>query len=259
MDISLDFWDIQSILRRRCPLIEILFYPVLVQGNEAPKQIVKAINFFNDSSDADVLIVGRGGGSIEDLWAFNDESVARAVANSKIPIISAVGHETDFTICDFVADLRAPTPSAAAELVSPDQVELIYRLNYLVERMGAFVKKKLQNCINKLQTLFPFGKLNNQKSLIDAKKLKIEVLIGRLNMNFAKIVNGHKSKFLNLSSKLDVLSPLKILRSGYSVVLSSDEKVVRSVDEVKQDGQINIRLYDGILNCKIESIIRGEI
>lgn len=253
------FWDIQSILKRRFPLIEILFYPVLVQGNEAPKQIIEAINFFHDSVDADVLIVGRGGGSIEDLWAFNDEDVARAVANSKIPIVSAVGHETDFTICDFVADLRAPTPSAAAELVSPDQAELMHSLDYLVERMGEFTKKKLQRCNNKLQVLLKCEKLNNPKSLIDAKKLKAEVLAGRLNVRFAKIVDEQKSKFLSLSSKLDVLSPLKILKSGYSVVLSSNEKIIRSVDEVKRDSQINIRLYDGVLNCKIESIARGEI
>ncbi|MDQ5983386.1 MAG: Exodeoxyribonuclease 7 large subunit [Eubacteriales bacterium SKADARSKE-1] len=253
------FWDIQSILKRRLPLIEILFYPVLVQGNEAPKQIIEAINLFNNSFDAEVLIVGRGGGSIEDLWAFNDEGVARAVANSKVPIISAVGHETDFTICDFVADLRAPTPSAAAELVSPDQNELMHSLGYLVERMKELAKKKLQVCTNRLQSLLRCERLINQKSLIDAKRLKMEVLMGELNITFIKIVDENKNRFLSLSSKLDVLSPLKILKSGYSVVLSNENKVVRSINKVKQGEQVNIRLNDGVLNCKVESIVKGEL
>jgi exodeoxyribonuclease VII large subunit len=253
------FWDIQSILKRRLPLIEILFYPVLVQGNEAPKQIIEAINLFNNSFDAEVLIVGRGGGSIEDLWAFNDEGVARAVANSKIPIISAVGHETDFTICDFVADLRAPTPSAAAELVSPDQNELMHSLGYLVERMKELAKKKLQVCNNRFQSLLRCERLINQKSLIDAKRLKMEILMGELNITFTKIVDENKNRFLSLSSKLDVLSPLKILKSGYSVVLSNENKVVRSINKVKQGEQVNIRLNDGVLNCKVESIVKGEL
>lgn len=245
------FFDIQSILKRRFPLIEILFYPVLVQGPEAPAQIVRAIEDMNEFSDADVLIVGRGGGSLEDLWAFNNETLARAVFNSKIPVISAVGHETDFTICDFVADLRAPTPSAAAELVSQDGQKLLLELDYKLAYMNELVRKKLSQYTNRLTRLEKSEAIYKPKVLVDKKNLQLELIKNKLLFSFSNIVNEDKNTFLKFVAKLEALSPLKLLSSGYSIVTSKENKIIKSVKSLKLADEIKVRLSDGELRCEV--------
>lgn len=248
------FFDIQSILKRRCPMIEILFCPVCVQGTEAPAQIVDAINYMNESTDADILIVSRGGGSIEDLWAFNDESLARAIYNSKIPIVSAVGHETDFTICDFVSDLRAPTPSAAAELVSFDKDELLKNLSAEMLYMNELIKKRIFS-YNQILNRFKNNEvIYNPKALIEKRALKLDILKNKLLLNFTNAFNGNKNNFLRLVSKLEILSPLKILSLGYSIATFKNKKIIKTVNDIKCGDEINIKLKDGTLNCAVTKV-----
>ena len=180
------FWDIQNVMKRRFPLAEIVFQPVLVQGEGAAEQIIGAIKEFNEDALCDVLIVARGGGSIEDLWAFNDENLARAIADSKIPIVSAVGHETDFTICDFVADLRAPTPSAAAELVVPDAQKLISDLEYLTSYVNSLMRCRLNDYRKILDSLLEREVLKSPKKLVSNRGLAVEALANALKLNLVR-------------------------------------------------------------------------
>lgn len=248
--------DVLSILKRRFPLIEVLHYPVSVQGKNASEQIINAIKFFNKQTlkdyKADVLIVTRGGGSIEDLWSFNDENLAREISKSEIPIISAVGHETDFTICDFVSDLRAPTPSAAAELVSPDINETILKIDTLVLRMKKVIFDEIKNYRNKLDKFLSKDQLKEQKRLISKKNLRLELTVNRLKAAFEKIIFEKKESYLMLISKLDNLSPLKILRSGYSLITTKSGEVINSVKKVKENEKIKVKLKDGDLICSVE-------
>ena len=245
------FFDIQNVLKRRFPLIEILFYPVLVQGKDAPFEIIEAINYMNDFTDADVLIVGRGGGSIEDLWAFNDEKLARTIYASRIPIVSAVGHETDFTICDFVADLRAPTPSAAAELVSQDSQKLLEDLLKKFNYMAELLKLKLSYCGNHFKRLEKNEVIYKPISLIIKKNLQLDLLENKLLLNFSNIVNQSKGEFLSLVSKMDALSPLKLLNAGYGIVTTEKDNIIRSIKDVKNNDKINVKLKDGSLSCLV--------
>ena len=199
------FFDIKNVLKRRYPLAQIVFYPVLVQGAQAPASIIKAIEKFNEQSAADVLIVGRGGGSIEDLWAFNDENVARAIAKSTIPVVSAVGHETDFTICDFVADLRAPTPSAAAELVVPDKEELKERIHFYFSIMEKMANYKVKKCSERLNRAIASEKMQNPEKLISEKKMQTDMLMSQLNLGFSTLILNKKEHFSNLAGKLEAL------------------------------------------------------
>lgn len=252
------FFDIQNVLKRRFPLIEILFYPVLVQGKDSPREIIEAINYMNEFTDADVLIVGRGGGSIEDLWAFNDEKLARTIYASRIPIVSAVGHETDFTICDFVADLRAPTPSAAAELVSQDSQKLLSDILKKFNYMTELVKLKLSHYENHLTRLEKNEAIYKPVSLINKRKLKLDLLENKLLLNFSNLVNKSKGKFLSLVSKIDALSPLKLLNAGYSVATNKRNILIKSIKDVKYNDKINVRLKDGILNCLVCNVDYGN-
>lgn len=220
--------DILNILSRRWPLSEVILCPVLVQGEEAAPQIAEAIAHFNREKAADVLIVGRGGGSIEDLWAFNEECVARAVAGSKIPIISAVGHETDFTICDFVADLRAPTPSAAAELAVPDRGEVLRNLLHTDE----VLRNSLQN------------RMNLERQRLD----RVTMALGEsLNQPLEK----NRQKLSRLMAQLDALSPLKVLGRGYAVVKKEDGTILENASEAAPDEILHLRLKNGALKCRV--------
>lgn len=240
--------DIENVLGRRYPLAEIVFYPVQVQGDEAPGQIENAIRFFNKKKACDVLIVGRGGGSIEDLWAFNTEEVARAVYESEIPIISAVGHETDFTICDFVADLRAPTPSAAAELASPDINELIDEIKYLEDCLKRSVLLK----INKEKLLLDsfVSNLTSPKQRLEEEKLKLDLRYNKLRELFEKKLSSKREKYIELVSGLNALNPLDVLSRGYAVAFTQDGKPIDSID--KAEDKIILRLNDGRLYLTLD-------
>lgn len=242
--------DIINVSTRRNPNVYIKLLPVPVQGEGAAEKIVDAINIMNQQKLADVIIVARGGGSLEDLWPFNEEIVARAIYNSELPVISAVGHETDFTIADFVADLRAPTPSAAAELAVPNINDVIIKLNTYNNRYRQALKKKVElmrlryeKCMNSRVFKEPTQKINEKYMYID---MKVKSIVTAMS----NIYNNKKTNMVKNITRLDGLSPLKTLTRGYSIV-ELDGKVVKSVNQLKKDDEITLRLIDGITNAKI--------
>ena len=240
--------DIINVSTRRNPNVHIRLYPVPVQGPTAAEQIVNGIKFMNENKLADVLIVGRGGGSLEDLWPFNEEIVARAIYESEIPIISAVGHETDFTIADFVADLRAPTPSAAAELAVQKIDDVKELLSNYQNRNKLALKKKLQlmrleyeKCMTKQVFTNPLQKINEQYMVLDMK-------VKKLQNSISNKIKEEKTKYVKSVAKLDALSPLKTLARGYSIVSldnGNDKDVIISAEKLKKDDKINVKFADG--------------
>ncbi len=242
--------DIIHVLGRRFPAAQVLLYPVLVQGPDAPPMIVEAINWFNERHAADVLIVGRGGGSIEDLWAFNDESVARAIAASAIPVISAVGHETDFTIADFVADLRAPTPSAAAELAVPDSLTLRQRLSNVNVRMADLLLRKTSAGRARLEMLSAHWALRQPEKLLDEKRLVLDGLSQRvLQAQQTRLERGRQRLSLT-AGKLSALSPLGVLERGYSIVLHGGSPV-RRADTLAVGDELTLRFAKGEVQARV--------
>ncbi len=246
--------DITSILARRYPLAEIVFCPVLVQGEGAAPQIVDALARFNCLLCADVIILGRGGGSLEDLWPFNEEMVARAVAASRIPVISAVGHETDFTICDFVADLRAPTPSAAAELAVPDRAELEYTVRYDLSRLKQSMRKKLTGLKQNLDALTSRYSFKNPFNLIELERIRTDQLAVRLNQSMRGKTADARSALSSVSGRLNALSPLATLSRGYSITYGQNGRVVTRVSDVKTGERISVLLNEGTLGCVVDSM-----
>ena len=245
--------DIKNILTRRFPSVNIVLCPVLVQGDNAVPQLIDAVNKLNEYDLCDTIIIGRGGGSIEDLWAFNDENLAYAIYNSHIPVISAVGHETDFTICDFVSDLRAPTPSAGAELAVPDRNEILQNLDAQRQYLSSLMDKKLienKNIISemttKLLSLSPDDKIAKLYNDLDFLSQKYENNSNRIFQNTA-------NKIELLATKLESLNPVSTLKRGYSVVTNND-KTVTSVKDVKNGDTLAINVTDG----KIISKVIGE-
>lgn len=245
--------DIRNIVFRRFPSAEIILYPVLVQGDGAAQQIADAIEYFNQKDLADVLIVGRGGGSIEDLWAFNEEIVAYAIYNSIIPVISAVGHETDFTISDFVADLRAPTPSAAAELAVPDKAELLNNLNFLFKHCNQAMVDILSGKRNELEYITSSVYLKNPLMLIRQKQMQFDSVTSRIRNSVLLTLAEEKTKFAKVASALDSLSPFKVLARGYSVVTNADGKIISASENLKKDDIINIKFSKGNAECIVLS------
>ena len=242
--------DIINVSTRRNPNTYIRLFPVPVQGPGAAEEIARGIKLMNEKRLADVLIIGRGGGSLEDLWPFNEEIVARAIYNSEIPIISAVGHETDFTIADFVADLRAPTPSAAAELANPDIYELKEKINSYKQRSRLALKKKLEvmrlrvDKINASQVFKePYRKINDYS-------LELDKNIKSLEVSVKNILNKSKSNFAEKIAKLDALSPLKTLTRGYSIT-EKNGKIIKSKNDLSKDDEVNLRFIDGEKQAKI--------
>lgn len=245
--------DIKNILTRRFPSVNIILCPVLVQGDNAAPQLIDAVNKLNEYDLCDTIIIGRGGGSIEDLWAFNDENLAYAIYNSHIPVISAVGHETDFTICDFVSDLRAPTPSAGAELAVPDRNEILQNLDAQRQYLSSLMDKKLienNNVVSemttKLLSLSPDDKIAKLYNDLDFLSQKYE-------NNSNRIFQNTSNKIELLATKLESLNPVSILKRGYSVVTNND-KTVTSVKDVKNGDTLAINVTDG----KIISKVIGE-
>ena len=245
--------DITNILKRRYPVADMLLEPVLVQGEGAPEQLVAALEKFNALKNCDVIIIGRGGGSIEDLWAFNDEAVARAIAASEIPVISAVGHETDFTISDFVADLRAPTPSAAAELAVPNIDEIKAGVAALKSALLRATRAKLQEQRLSLETLKNKPCLKNAGYIIDENRMKADALYQKLESLCALKLQEGRTAVQASAAKLDALSPLKVLARGYSVV-RKEGAVISSADMLEVGNSIEIELSRGNIAAKVTEV-----
>lgn len=242
--------DIINVSTRRNPNVHIRLFTIPVQGKGAELEIADAIRIMNQKKLADVLILARGGGSIEDLWPFNEEITARAIYNSKIPIISAVGHETDFTIADFVADLRAPTPSAAAELAVPDIEEIKRKLEIYNQRYKISLKKKIEFMKLRYQKCMSSKVFTEPTAKIKEQYINLDIIIKNLENLITNKVKDAKTKSIELISKLDTLSPLKTLTRGYSIA-QKDGKTIKSVKELKTNDELDIRFTDGKIKTKV--------
>ena len=264
--------DILSTIKRRYPICETILFPALVQGENAKESIVKQINTAQDY-DLDVIICGRGGGSIEDLWAFNEEIVAEAIYNCKIPIISAVGHEIDFTIADYVADLRAPTPTGAAEMAVPNYLDIINLINQYKIRLNEGVNNTIKKNQVRLDNITSSFVLKNPMSLYEIKEQKLDNLIDSLNKLIKNKLDNSKTRYLNVTSsnilkeptnlfikkqhqfeillnKVQILNPMSLLDKGYSVV-KKDNKTIKDIKDININDEINITLSKGIINAKV--------
>lgn len=255
-DIGAAVEDIKNITARRYPLAEIVIVPTVVQGDKAASDIVKSIELLDNRKDIDVIIVGRGGGSLEDLWAFNTEEVARAVIACNTPIVSAVGHETDTTICDFVSDLRAPTPSAAAEIVCPD-------INVLAKDVSVFktgLRDAADNIINSnMQLVLDLAQspvLENYEMLLQSYNETIDVLKERLADSVLSLNENKMFRLSALAGRLNALSPLAVLARGYSVA-QKEKQIVKSISQIKKNDKITLVLQNGKAECIIDEVIKN--
>ena len=246
--------DIINVLGRRFPYAEIVFCPVLVQGEGAHLQLTDAVNLFNSERAADVIIIGRGGGSIEDLWEFNDEGLARAVYNSEIPVISAVGHETDFTICDFVADMRAPTPAAAAELAVPDANELQYALSALKNRMFLNVSSGIADRRSRLEYLTSKGVLKSPDEMLSNRSQRLDTAFSKMLSSYENRIGGKKVEFISAATALSKLDPMSVLMRGFAFVSDKNGKNVYSSQALAKGDKINVRFHDGSAVCEVKEI-----
>jgi exodeoxyribonuclease VII large subunit len=265
--------DVINVIGIRYPLTKIIVYPALVQGANAKASIVKQIEAANADSLADVLIVGRGGGSIEDLWAFNEETVAKAIFHSKIPIISAIGHETDYTIADFVSDMRASTPSHAAEICVPSKKDIIRLLENYIDRLSVSLSVKHEGNLKFYKQVISTGIFKNPEKILENTKLKllyledklnaykpqtqivhykenIVSLINRINQRMVNEITANRKDFLSLAEKLELVNPLAIMKKGYTVV-KQDNIIKKSIKEINQTIPLEIDFHDGKLNCQI--------
>lgn len=250
--------DMLRILRKRYPLSKVLLLPVRVQGVEAPPEIAAAIWYANHFNLADLLIVGRGGGSIEDLWAFNDERVAYAIYESGIPVISAVGHEPDVTISDYVADLRAATPSNAAELAVPDQDALRQSLDSVSAAMSTALSRQLKAARQHLNVLSASPALQSPVSYLNQKRRNLELLQNRLLSAENNTIHRRKQTYIGLTSKLDAMSPLKVLTRGYAMARTEGGEVLRSVEQIQSGENITVTLSDGRLHACVTGKENGN-
>ena len=251
--------DMIRILRKRYPLTAVRLLPVRVQGAEAPGEIAAAIGYANHHRLADLLIVGRGGGSMEDLWAFNDERVAHAIYRSQIPVISAVGHEPDVTISDFVADVRAATPSNAAEIAVPDQDALRQTLDTMSEAMVNAMNRRIKAAQQHLKVLSDSPALRSPEGYLLQRKKALELLKNRLLAAQNQQINAKTRRFVALTAKLDAMSPLKVLSRGYAMTQLTDGQIVRSVHDVAPGDQIRITLEDGHFFASVTDTKEGDV
>ena len=244
--------DIIRVLGKRYPLSKVILLPVRVQGVEAPAEIAGAIRYANRYKVADVIITGRGGGSIEDLWGFNDERVARAIYASEIPVISAVGHEPDVTIADFVSDLRAATPSNGAELCVPDESELREMIKSYDIRVNRAMEGEIRLMRKRLSDLSSRRVMRDASVYVDDKRMVLDHLRDRMAAGFSAQTANKRGKFLSLAAKMDALSPLKVLTRGYSIAEKEDGTVIKSKTDAEKGDKINILLSDGKISCWVE-------
>lgn len=245
--------DIINIATRRYNLASLILFPSLVQGDEAAGQLISGIDYFNITNSVDVIIIGRGGGSIEDLWAFNDEYLARAIYNSKIPVISAVGHEIDFTICDFVADLRAPTPSAAAELATPNLTEVIAKIDGFKSRSILAISSLIEEYKTRLDHISSLKVFSSPVSMLEIPKLKLKSVKKELISTFTKKIMTKRNDFSQKVAKINALNPLSILSRGFATITSEQGITVKSINDIENNSKINIRFSDGRAYATIES------
>ncbi len=250
--------DIINVLGRRFPTANVYLYPVLVQGTGAAASICEALAYFSVNRAADVLIVGRGGGSIEDLWAFNEESVARAIADSDIPVISAVGHETDFTIADFVSDMRAPTPSAAAELAVPDTRSLMNKFDNVTARLKLLLTSNVTQRRQQLTYLTEHSTLRHPEKLLDERRLVVDHLCMNMCNQMQLKYAADKGRFNTVVAKLDSLSPLSVLSRGFSVMKSDEGQIIKSATQLSIGQQLQVNLADGQTDIEVLSIHLSE-
>lgn len=242
--------DMINVLKRRFPMVKVIIYPCLVQGENAASSIAEGIRYFNEKTPVDVIISGRGGGSIEDLWAFNEEITARAVASSEIPIISAVGHEVDFTICDFVADLRAPTPSAAAELAVPDLIEIKKFIDSAHTRMASLLKNRLNMQLRQFELVSKRSCLTQfDKILLDYSQ-STDILYERCLMAYKNKTEAFKEQFNSLCGKLSALSPIAVFERGYCSATKNGQ-IINKVSLVEEGDNISLRVTDGEIDCTV--------
>ena len=246
--------DMLRILRKRFPLTKVLLLPVRVQGVEAPGEIAAAIQYANHFELADLLIVGRGGGSIEDLWAFNDEKVAYAIYNSRIPVISAVGHEPDVTISDYVADLRAATPSNAAELAVPDQQALMQTLDAMSASMATAMNRQIKAARQHLNVLSASPALRSPTGYLERKAVDLAHLRERLGASQLRCIDRNRQHYVALTAKLDAMSPLKVLSRGYAMTQRADGGVIRSISQVAAGDTVRISLSDGSFTAAVTDV-----
>ena len=249
--------DIINITGRRYPLCEITVYPAIVQGENAEKTLLDGLLYFNVKEKTDVIIIGRGGGSLEDLYVFNSEALARAVRASAVPVISAVGHETDFTICDFAADLRAPTPSAAAELAVPDKLSLKAELASSYGVMRRSLDKKINSEKKKLDDLSKSGSMKSLRNFIVDKRLALDSLADKIGSEMKLILMKKRSSFETAASKLNAKSPLQILSGGYAYV-EHNEKALTAVKDVNPGDMIKVTFSDGYLTANITEVNKND-
>ncbi len=244
--------DMKNILTRRFPLCEIHIYPSLVQGPDAPRELCDGIIHFDNDPECDVIIIGRGGGSLEDLWAFNDEILARTIFACKTPVISAVGHETDYTICDFVADLRAPTPSAAAELCVPDINELKTFLSSTGSRLCASAKSVISYNTSRLDILREKRCLKSPNYYIEAKSESLAALERSIDTSIKALIEKKGASLSKSASRLSALNPMSVLARGYGAIFTPDKKVITKTSQVKPGDEIQLQLSDGRISAKVE-------
>ena len=249
--------DMINVMSRRYPAAKLLLYPALVQGDTAYKSLISGISYFNEQKCADVIIIGRGGGSLEDLWAFNNVELAYAIARSEIPVISAVGHESDFTIADFVADLRAPTPSAAAELAVPDALALRSTLNYDLSLLEKTIITRIERYKKDLNLLASSKVLTSKQELLDTYRMNTSITSDKLDASIEKIISAKRFEFSISAAKLDSISPLNTLARGYAIVQESSGRALSSIDGISIGDIIDIRLSNGVIEANVEKIHRN--
>ncbi|MBQ3100603.1 MAG: exodeoxyribonuclease VII large subunit [Clostridia bacterium] len=237
--------DIINVTKRRFPFAKIVLYPALVQGAEAAPDLIRGVRLMNELNCADVIIIGRGGGSIEDLWAFNNEELARTVSASRIPVISAVGHETDFTICDFAADMRAPTPSAAAEIAVPETTELQRKINNITDRMLLLLNNNLKTHRKRVEELSSRRVLNSPGYIVDDRRLTVLALSREMESAQKILIGDKKQKFISLTAKLEALNPMSVISRGYSAVFAGDGTLIKSVDDINIGDDFSFMTTDG--------------
>ncbi|PKM74084.1 MAG: exodeoxyribonuclease VII large subunit [Firmicutes bacterium HGW-Firmicutes-16] len=247
--------DMIRILGKRWPMTKVVVLPVRVQGVEAPPEITGAIRYANKYNVADLIITGRGGGSIEDLWAFNDERVARAIFESEIPVISAVGHEPDVTIADYVADLRAATPSNAAELAVPDENELRESVSSMEVRLMHAIRRKLSEKRAKIEDIASRPIMLYPTAYIDQKRLELDSTQNALLSRYERLINAKKHLYIRYAASLDALSPLKVLGRGYSIATDGDGNSVTDAESVNVGDRLNVSLSRGALKCTVDEVI----
>ena len=250
--------DMINVISRRFPMTKIILYPALVQGDNAYRSLINGLKYFNNEQSVDVIIIGRGGGSMEDLWAFNNADLAYAIADSKIPTISAVGHESDFTICDFVADLRAPTPSAAAELAVPDSITVKNLLRSYISSAEKSIISDIQKYRNLVRLISSSRVLTSKEELLNEYRMKLDLLCDKLDIGINNLINNRKFEFDILTAKLNAISPLNTLKRGYTIALDEEGKAISSVDNINIKQNIYISIADGSITATVNEISKKE-